>query len=150
MNAKTPFPIYALLAAVLATASLPVQAQQAGRLPAVSITAGMHVIKAEVAASEGERQRGLMFREQMGQNEGMMFIFDSPAGICMWMKNTQIPLSVAFIDDAGRIVNIEDMQPHTTDSHCAKKQVRYALEMNLGWFKRKNIKPGNVIEGIPR
>lgn len=91
-----------------------------------------------------------MFREKLGPNEGMVFLFEAPAGVCMWMKNTLIPLSVAFIDDSGKIVNIEDMQPQTTDSHCAKKPVRYALEMNLGWFKQKNIKPGSAIDGLPR
>jgi len=81
----------------------------------------MHVIKAEVAATNAERQQGLMFREKMGANEGMVFIFDAPADVCMWMKNTLLSLSVAFIDENGKIINIEDMQPQTTDSHCAKK-----------------------------
>lgn len=124
-------------------------AQQSGKLPVISLTAGIHVIKAEVAAREAERQQGLMFREKMGPNEGMVFLFDAPASVCMWMKNTLIPLSVAFIDNTGKIINIEDMQPQSTESHCAKKPVRYALEMNRGWFKQKNIKPGTVIEGLP-
>lgn len=106
------------------------------------------MIKAEVAANEAERQQGLMFREKMAVNEGMIFDFEAPASVCMWMKNTLIPLSVAFIDSNGKIVNIEDMQPQTTTSHCAKKTVRYALEMNQGWFRQKNIKPGSVIEGL--
>lgn len=134
---------------LLATAPL-ANSQQVGKFPVISLNAGMHVIKAEVAAREAERQQGLMYREKMGPNEGMVFLFDAPAGVCMWMKNTFIPLSVAFIDESGRIVNIEDMQPQTTDSHCAKKPVRYALEMNLGWFRQKNIKPGMMIEGLPR
>ncbi|HEY0846412.1 MAG TPA: DUF192 domain-containing protein [Noviherbaspirillum sp.] len=124
--------------------------QQVTRFPVISLNAGMHVIRAEVAARDAERQQGLMFREKMGPNEGMVFLFDAPASVCMWMKNTLIPLSVAFIDENGKIVNIEDMQPQTTDSHCAKRPVRYALEMNLGWFKQKNVKPGTVIEGLPR
>jgi uncharacterized membrane protein (UPF0127 family) len=125
-------------------------AQQPQKLPVTSLTAGIHVIKAEVAATEANRQQGLMFREKMGQNEGMVFLFEQPAPICMWMKNTLIPLSVAFIDADGKIINIEDMQPHSTDSHCAKKPARYALEMNQGWFKQKNIKPGTAIENLPR
>lgn len=125
-------------------------AQQGPRFPVISLTAGIHLIKAEVATKEAERQQGLMLRERMGPNEGMVFVFDAPAGVCMWMKNTYIPLSVAFIDESGKIVNIEDMQPQTTDSHCAKKPIRYALEMNQGWFKQRNIKPGSVIEGLPR
>lgn len=125
-------------------------AQQVVRFPVISLNAGIHVIKAEVAAKEAERQQGLMFREKMEPNEGMVFLFEAPAGVCMWMKNTLIPLSVAFMDENGKIVNIEDMQPQTTESHCAKKPVRYALEMNQGWFRQKNIKPGTVIDGLPR
>ncbi len=141
----------AISLALLALASgSTANAQQATRFPVVSLTAGMHVIRAEVAASEAERQQGLMYREKLGANEGMVFLFGAPASVCMWMKNTYIPLSVAFIDDDGKIVNIEDMQPQTTDSHCAKKPIRYALEMNQGWFRQKNIKPGMQIEGLPR
>lgn len=125
-------------------------AQQPAKFPVVPLTAGIHVIKAEVAANDAERQQGLMYRQKLGPNEGMVFLFDGPAGICMWMKNTYVPLSVAFLDETGKIINIEDMQPETTDSHCAKKPARYALEMNLGWFKQKNIKPGTVIEGLPK
>lgn len=125
-------------------------AQQAAKFPVISLNAGIHVIKAEVAATEAQRQQGLMYREKLGPNEGMVFLFGAPAGVCMWMKNTLLPLSVAFIDESGKIVNIEDMEPQTLDSHCAKRPVTYALEMNRGWFKQKNIKPGNVIDGLPR
>lgn len=121
---------------------------QQGGFGSAKLTAGIHLIKAEVAATDAQRQQGLMFREKMDSNNGMVFIFDQPNGQCMWMKNTLLPLSVAFIDDEGKIVNIEDMQPQTLDSHCSKKPVRYALEMNLGWFKQKNIKPGMTIEGL--
>ena len=122
-------------------------AQQAS-FGSTKLTAGMHLIKAEVAANDPQRQQGLMFREKMDSNSGMVFVFDQSNTQCMWMKNTLLPLSVAFIDDDGKIVNIEDMQPQTLDSHCSKKPVRYALEMNLGWFKQKNIKPGTTIEGL--
>ncbi|MES2068919.1 MAG: DUF192 domain-containing protein [Pseudomonadota bacterium] len=119
------------------------------KLPVKQLSAGIHLIQAEVAASDAEREIGLMNRSKMGTNEGMVFDFGAPAGVCMWMKNTLIPLSVAFIDGDGKIVNIEDMQPETLESHCAKKAIRYALEMNQGWFKQKNIKPGSKIEGFP-
>jgi uncharacterized protein len=134
----------------LATISAAAIAQSPSQFPIIELTAGIHVIKAEVAATDAQRQQGLMLREKLGQNEGMVFVFEAPAGVCMWMKNTPLPLSVAFIDADGKIINIEDMKPGTTDSHCAKKLVRYALEMNQGWFKQKNIKPGTVIEGLPR
>lgn len=139
-----------LIAATLVGISAFATAQQTVKFPVISLNAGIHLIKAEVAAKEAERQQGLMFREKMGPNEGMVFLFDTPASVCMWMKNTLIPLSVAFLDDNGKIVNIEDMKPQTTDSHCAKKPIRYALEMNQGWFRQKNIKPGAIIEGLPR
>lgn len=150
MITKSLISVSALIAAILAAIATPALGQQVTKFPVISLNAGIHVIKAEVAAREAERQQGLMYREKMGPNEGMLFLFDAPAGVCMWMKNTFIPLSVAFIDDSGKIVNIENMQPQTTNSHCAKKPVRYALEMNLGWFRQKNIKPGSVIDGLPR
>lgn len=120
------------------------------RFSTTQLSAGMHLIKAEVAANDPERQQGLMFRDKMANNAGMVFVFDQPATQCMWMKNTLLPLSVAFIDEQGKIVNIEDMQPQTLASHCSKQVVKYALEMNLGWFRQKNIKPGMTIEGLPR
>jgi len=120
------------------------------KFPVISLTSGIHVIKAEVAANNADREQGLMFREKLGPNEGMVFLFEEPAAVCMWMKNTLIPLSVAFLDENGKIINIEDMQPQTTESHCSKKPAVYALEMNQGWFKQKNIKPGSLIEGLPR
>jgi uncharacterized membrane protein (UPF0127 family) len=140
----------AILAVAVATAlpMLPARAQQP-TFPITSLSAGMYVIKAEVAATDAQREYGLMYREKLRQNEGMVFLFGAPAGVCMWMKNTLLPLSVAFIDTAGKIVNIEDMKPQTTNSHCAKKPIAYALEMNAGWFKQKNIRAGSVIEGLP-
>lgn len=91
-----------------------------------------------------------MQREKMGANEGMLFVFPDRDKQCMWMKNTLLPLSVAFIDDNGIILNVEDMQPQTENSHCSVKPARYALEMNQGWFKAKNIKPGTKISGIDK
>ena len=135
-------------AALLLLATGLVGAQNA-RFGSTQLSAGMHLIKAEVAANDPERQQGLMFREKMASNAGMVFVFDQAGPQCMWMKNTLLPLSVAFIDAEGKIVNIEDMQPQTLDNHCAAKPVKYALEMNLGWFKQKNIKPGSKIGGLP-
>ena len=138
-----------LLAALACGSSPGVAAQQTQKFNTVALTAGINLIKAEVAAAPAEREQGLMFREKMAQNEGMVFVFEGPAEVCMWMKNTLLPLSVAFIDGNGKIINIEDMKPQSLESHCAKSLVRYALEMNVGWFKQKNIKPGTVIEGLP-
>jgi len=135
--------------AALAVSGNAVYAQVTNRFTAIPLTLGMNVIKAEVAATEPERQQGLMFRKSMGANEGMVFVFPAPAHVCMWMKNTPLSLSVAFIDEKGEIVNIEDMKPLALDSHCGQKQVRYALEMNVDWFKKKGIKPGTRVEGLP-
>ena len=140
----------ALASLFLVIASQPACAQQAPALPMTSLNAGIHVIRAEVAVSEQQQQQGLMFRRNLGQSDGMLFVYRAPAQVCMWMKNTLIPLSVAFIDGEGRIINIEDMKPQTLDSHCGKKPVRFALEMNLGWFRQRNIRPGTVIDGLPR
>ncbi|MFM2398511.1 MAG: hypothetical protein RL341_668 [Pseudomonadota bacterium] len=138
----------AILSAIAALLAAPARGQNAPALPMTQLNAGMHLIKAEVAANNEHRQRGLMFREKMGVNDGMLFVFDQPAGHCMWMKNTLIPLSVAFIAEDATIINIEDMQPQKLDSHCAKKPAAYALEMNLGWFAQRRIKPGMKIGGI--
>ena len=121
----------------------------AQNLPVVQLNAGMYLIRAEVAADFGSRAQGLMYRKQMPSNAGMLFIFEQPGEQCMWMKNTLIPLSVAFLDDDGRIINIEEMAPQTLDSHCARRPARYALEMNSGWFSARGVKPGTRLGGIP-
>jgi hypothetical protein len=133
-----------LLAAALAFA-LAALAQ----LPAVQLQAGMHLIRAEVADTFASRMQGLMHRKALAQNAGMLFVFDESATHCMWMKNTYVPLSVAFLDERGAILNIADMTPHSEDSHCAAKPARYALEMSRGWFAERGIKPGSRLRGIP-
>ncbi len=119
------------------------------KLPAITLTAGMHQIRAEVARTDLQRQIGLMHRSAMPAGEGMLFIFEQPGVQCFWMRNTLIPLSAAFLDDEGRIVNIEDMKPQTEDSHCSKKPVRFVLEMNQGWFAKKGLSAGSRIGGEP-
>jgi uncharacterized membrane protein (UPF0127 family) len=137
-------------AALLAALGLVAAAQaQAPRLPAMQLTAGIHLITAEVAATDASRTRGLMFRQSLPPNHGMLFIFDRKSLHCMWMRNTLIPLSVAFVEDDGTIVNIENMQPHDESSHCAKQPVRYALEMAQGWFAQKGVGPGSKLGGLP-
>ena len=114
------------------------------------LNAGIHMIQAEVASTTGTRAQGLMRRKSMAQGAGMLFLFDESAAHCMWMKNTLIPLSVAFIDERGQIVNIADMQPQDETTHCASRPVRYALEMNQGWFKKRGISPGMPIQGLEK
>ena len=119
------------------------------KLPSIRLNAGIHNIQAEVAQSADERSIGLMFRETMGTNEGMLFAFEQPAQQCFWMKNTLLPLSIAFIADDGSIVNIDRMKPQTLESHCSVKPVRFVLEMNDGWFEKRGIKPGTKLRGAP-
>lgn len=139
-------PLVAL--AILSSLATSVHAQVRA-LPTTKLTAGIHLISAEVAADDPARARGLMFRDRLAPNHGMLFIFDSKSVQCMWMRNTLIPLSVAFIADDGSIINIEDMQPHDESSHCAAKPVRFALEMEKGWFAQRGLKAGSKIGGLP-
>jgi len=118
-------------------------------LPTVQIQAGMHNIRAQVAVAPEERATGLMHRREMPQHEGMLFVFEAPSQQCFWMKNTLLPLSIAFIADDGTVVNLADMQPQTLDSHCSTKPVRFVLEMNQGWFAKRGIKPGFKLMGTP-
>ena len=144
---RARLPTLAVLLAALATA--PTQAQSP-RPTTVQLTAGIHVITAEVADSDTTRTRGLMFRRSLPANHGMLFVFDAKSKHCMWMRNTLIPLSVAFLDEQGRILNIEDMKPQTEDNHCAARPARFALEMNQGWFASRGIKAGARIDGVQR
>ena len=118
-------------------------------LPRVRLSAGMHQIDAQVAQTYDQRMTGLMHRRDMPQHEGMLFVFDQPSVQCFWMKNTLLPLTAAFVADDGTIVNLADMKPQTTDSHCSAKPVRFVLEMNQGWFTKKGIKAGAKLAGAP-
>jgi uncharacterized protein len=119
-------------------------------LPVLELKAGMHLIRAEVAADFASRSQGLMHRKSLAQNAGMLFAFDRAELHCMWMKNTYIPLSVAFLDEQGTIINIADMQPHSEQSHCATKPARYALEMTRGWFAERGVKAGAKLGGLEK
>ena len=126
-----------------------IRAQEAPQLnlQRTQLSAGMYVIDAQVALTPDERQIGLMQRKDMPQHEGMIFIFEQAAQQCFWMKNTLLPLTAAFVADDGTIVNLADMKPQTTDSHCSTQPVRYVLEMNKGWFAKKGIKAGSKLGG---
>ncbi len=119
------------------------------KLRTVQLRAGMQNISAEVAMTDRERAIGLMHRTQMGTHEGMLFVFERPGVQCFWMKNTLIPLAIAFIDDDGTIVNTDEMKPQTLDSHCSDRPVRYVLEMNTGWFKKRALGSGSKLTGSP-
>ena len=137
-----------LLLATLGT----VAAAQAGpqmQLPRTQLHAGMHLLDVQLAQTGEQRQIGLMFRKDMPQHEGMLFVFEQPATQCFWMRNTLIPLTAAFVADDGTIVNLADMKPQSDDSHCSTKPVRFVLEMNAGWFAKRQIKPGFKLGGSP-
>lgn len=119
------------------------------KLPTVKLSAGMHNIVAEMARTSLQQQTGMMFRTEMGTHEGMLFVFDELAPRCFWMRNTLIPLAIAFIADDGTIVNVAEMSARSDQSHCSQKPVRFALEMNQGWFAKRGIKDGFKLRGAP-
>ena len=139
-----------ILASTLFISSSIALAQVNTSLPTIELKTGIYRIQAELADTPKAREVGLMNRTSMPTNSGMLFVFEQKAGLCFWMSNTKIPLSIAFITDDGKIVNIEEMQAETTSNHCPKVAVRYALEMNKQWFAERVIVPGTVIIGLPR
>jgi uncharacterized membrane protein (UPF0127 family) len=145
MAIRTPKP---LLWFVIALASMSCEAQSQD-LPRITLNAGIHNINAEVAQSPQERATGLMLRQSMPANQGMLFVFEQAEQQCFWMKNTLIPLDIAFVADDGTIINIEHMKPLSLDNHCSTKPVRMALEMNEGWFARKGVSAGSKLSGKP-
>ena len=126
-------------------------AQQAPQpaLPTTQLTAGIHVITAEVASTPQSRMIGLMMRERLAPNHGMVFVFEDKSQHCFWMRNTLIPLSIAFIDDDGTIISVADMAPKSDASTCPQRPVRYALEMDQGWFAKRGLTAGKKISGLP-
>jgi uncharacterized membrane protein (UPF0127 family) len=125
------------------------QAQTPSSLPTTEMYVGMHRLQTELAISPQERSVGLMWRKSLPDNHGMLFVFTNQAIHCFWMRNTYIPLSIAFLRDDGSIVNIEHMQPLSDESHCPTEPVRYALEVNQGWFDQRNIAPPQKVRGLP-
>ena len=139
-----------ILALLLGTGLTPAGAQDgAQKLATIRLNAGMHLITAEVAQTPAQRQIGLMHRPSMPANDGMLFVFEERGMHCFWMKNTLLPLAIAFIADDGSIVNIAEMQAGSEASHCPRQPVRYALEMNQGWFAKRGFKAGARIDGGP-
>ena len=124
-------------------------AERPQRLQAITLNAGMHNIRAELALTPEQRQKGLMYRRDLGPNDGMLFVFEQPMPQCFWMKNTPTPLTIAFVADDGRIVNLADMKPFDEASHCSAKPVRFVLEMHQGWFAKRGIQAGFKLGGPP-
>ena len=135
--------------AVLCLAAVASAQDAPQKLAQVRLNAGIHNINAELASTPQQREIGRMFRSVMPANDGMLFVFEQPSQQCFWMKNTLIPLSIAFVGDDGSVVNIDDMKPQTLDSHCSARPVRFVLEMNEGWFAKRGIKAGSRLRGGP-
>lgn len=142
-------PLMTVLAALVTASSSFAQSGPQPKLPTVKLSAGMHNIVAEIARTPQQQQTGMMFRTEMAPHEGMLFVFDELGPRCFWMRNTLIPLSIAFIADDGTIVNIAEMSARSDESHCSKKPVRFALEMNPAWFSKRGIKDGFKLRGTP-
>lgn len=119
------------------------------RLPVTELVIGNRTIHAEVAANTRSRNQGLMHRQSLPADTGMLFVFDRTGRPCFWMKNTPLPLSIAFIDESGAIVNIADMTPNSLESHCPEAPIRYALEMEQGWFADNGIQSGAQVHHLP-
>lgn len=114
----------------------------------VFLSVGGAGIRAEVAATPEMLARGLMLREHLAEDSGMLFVFPRPDRYCMWMKDTLVPLSVAFLDSRGRITALRDMRPGSLTQHCAEASASYALEVNAGWFERHGVRVGTVVSGL--
>ena len=140
-------PALALLLGMANAASA--QSRPQPTLPTVKLNAGIHVITAELATTNQTRMVGLMHREKLGPNHGMLFVFEDKAQQCFWMRNTRVPLTIAFIEDDGAVTQLADMAPQTEANHCSQKPVRYALEMEQGWFAKRGVLPGMKLTGLP-
>ena len=119
-------------------------------LRTIDLVIGNHRLVAEVAATEATRTTGLMNRFSLKPDHGMLFVFAEPQALAFWMHNTYVPLSIAFIDAKGRILNIEDMAPQTDSTHPSRGLALYALEMKKGWFSDRGIGPGAQVDGIDK
>jgi len=139
--------LFSLLMACLGTTFAQEQPQLG--LPRTTLSAGFHQLQVQIASTPEQHATGLMYRKEMPPHEGMLFVFSDPRQQCFWMKNTLIPLTAAFVADDGTVVNLEDMQPQTTQSHCSAKPVRFVLEVNQGWFAKKGLKAGMQLAGPP-
>ena len=137
----------ALLAAWLLLFAAATFADKPARTARIAV--GGQALRVEVVSTDAERQKGLMFRKSLGRNDGMLFVFDEPAYHSMWMKNTLIPLSVAFVDAKGEILNILDLEPHSLETRMSAGPASYAIETNRGWFAERGLKAGDRVTGLP-
>jgi uncharacterized membrane protein (UPF0127 family) len=138
---------YSALVLILSCGAASAAADNSQLLP---LRVGAHTFQVEVAATPQQRERGLMGRTRLAVNGGMLFVFERAAQYCFWMRNTPLPLSIAFVDASGRIASLADMQPYSNDLHCPATAVRYALEVPQGEFRQLGIAAGAQIDGLPQ
>ncbi len=119
-------------------------------LPKITLSVGGQTVIADIAATDATREKGLMFRTKMAKNEGMLFVFPQIGYHAMWMRNTPINLSVAYIDEQGKIISIHEMEAFNETAHQALGPARYALEMNAAWFSQHKIQSGATISGLDK
>lgn len=137
-----------LLMALVATGAF-AQTSQAQTLPTETLHVRFFQITAEIAQTPDQRAKGLMDRQSLPPSHGMLFVFEQTEQQCFWMRNTPLPLTIAFIADDGKIVNFADMTPFSEQAHCSARPVRYALEMEQGWFKKRGVLVGDPVTGGP-
>ncbi|SOD42535.1 DUF192 domain-containing protein [Nitrosovibrio sp. Nv4] len=130
--------------------SMPASVVMSAEMPVRQLRISGHSLSVEVAHTQASRSQGLMYRQSLGENNGMLFVFSEPGRHSMWMMNTDIPLSVAFLDEKGVILNIEDMMPRTATAHRSAGASKYAVEVNRGWFAARNVKPGERVTGLEK
>jgi len=143
-------PLAALFVLVLAMVSTAAAPAQGAELPTITLAIDGQKLMAEIAATPEDRATGLMHRFSLRPDHGMLFVFERPEPQSFWMKNTYIPLSIAFIGADGRILNIDDMAPQTETPHGSKGPAMFALEMRRGWFAERGIRAGDRVEGLVR
>ncbi len=136
--------ILALIMTAMLTAGVQSRAEENKSLIPISINGKK--IRVEVVRAEAEKEKGLMFRDHLGPDEGMLFVSEAEEMLSFWMKNTRIPLSIAFIDKKGMIVDIQDMEPFSLEGHVSRFPAKYALEMNRGWFQRNGVRVGSTVK----
>jgi len=149
LQSRLPRHFIAMLLSLMLAGSVSAQSGPQPPLPTTRLTAGMHIITAELATTPQSRTIGMMFREKTAPNHGMLFVFEYKAQQCFWMRDTPLPLSIAFIEDDGTILQINDMAPKNDALHCSQRPVRFALEMEQGWFARKGLAVGAKLGGLP-
>jgi uncharacterized membrane protein (UPF0127 family) len=142
--------LFALLALFLSAFLLQAAPKPQFDLPKATLTLGTNSLDTQIAADDSSRERGLMSRTNLAENEAMLFVFPRPQPVAFWMKDTPVPLSIAYVGPSGRIFEIHDLKPFDeTPVPSASEAVVYAIEVPQGWFARRGVMAGSVVGGLP-